>query len=78
LGWSRQWFWLLIDRARQWRQHRYLTPDAALGRRGEDLAHRFLRAHGLTVVARNFTLPNCSGEIDIVARDGDVTVFVEV
>jgi putative endonuclease len=78
LGWSRQWFWLLIDRARQVRQRRNLTADAALGRRGEDLAHRYLRARGFTIVARNFTLPDRSGEIDIVARDGDITVFVEV
>ncbi len=77
-GWPRQWFWLLIDQARQVRQRRYLTPDAALGRRGEDLAHRYLRARGLTIIGRNFTLPNRSGEIDIVARDGDITVFVEV
>lgn len=78
LRYSRQWFWLLMDRARQLRQRQYLTADAALGRRGEDLAHRYLRARGMTIVARNYTLPNQSGEIDIVARDGDVTVFVEV
>lgn len=78
LGWSRQWFWLLMDRARQMRERRNLTPEAALGRRGEDLAHRYLRARGLTIITRNFTLPNRSGEIDIVARDGPVTVFVEV
>lgn len=38
-------------------------------------AHR-LEASGMTVVARN--LRTASGEIDIVARDGDDVVFVEV
>jgi putative endonuclease len=55
-----------------------LTPDAALGRRGEDLAHRYLRQAGLIIVARNYRTPNLSGEIDIIARDGDTIVFVEV
>ncbi len=50
----------------------------ALGRRGEDLAHRYLRQAGLTILARNYRTPNLSGEIDIVARDRDIIVFVEV
>ena len=46
------------------------------GRQGEALAARFLESHGLTVVARNF---HCrSGEIDLVCRDGQTLVFVEV
>jgi putative endonuclease len=55
-----------------------MDADAALGRRGENLAHRYLRACGMTVIARNVRLPDGSGEIDIVARDGAITVFVEV
>ncbi|MCC7486963.1 MAG: YraN family protein [Burkholderiales bacterium] len=40
------------------------------------MAHAFLEARGLTIVARNY---RCRfGEIDIVARDGAATVFVEV
>lgn len=47
-----------------------------VGKRGEDLAARHLVAGGLVVVSRNW---RCSaGEIDIVARDGDVLVFAEV
>jgi putative endonuclease len=49
-----------------------------LGRFGEDLAHRYLRAHGFTVVARNWRPPQGGGEIDLVAWDGDTLVFVEV
>jgi putative endonuclease len=48
------------------------------GRHGEDLAHRFLRAKGFVVVARNWRPPQGGGEIDIVARDGEWLVFVEV
>jgi len=48
------------------------------GRRGEDLAHRFLRKRGYIVVARNWRPPQGGGEIDLVARQGDTLVFVEV
>jgi putative endonuclease len=55
-----------------------LTADQALGRRGEDIAHRYLRSKGLQIMARNFRLPNGSGEIDIVARLAETLIFVEV
>lgn len=48
----------------------------ALGRAGEDLAAEFLQRQGMVIVERNFTCPR--GEIDIIARDGDAIVFVEV
>jgi putative endonuclease len=54
-----------------------MTKDAALGRRGEDLAHRYLQKKGFSVVARNYK-PGADSEIDIVARYGDLVVFVEV
>lgn len=48
----------------------------ALGRRGEARAARYLRRRGLRIVARNW---RCGlGEIDLVARDGDQLVVVEV
>ena len=51
-------------------------PSSPPGRSGEDLACAYLRGRGLRVVERNF---RCRvGEIDVVAREGDVTVFVEV
>jgi putative endonuclease len=46
------------------------------GVRGEELACRYLEARGFTVVARNFRCRG--GELDVVAREGNVTVFVEV
>jgi len=48
------------------------------GRMGEDLAHRYLRDHGCTVVARNNRTRSGSGEIDLVAWHGGKLVFVEV
>jgi putative endonuclease len=52
-----------------------LVKDA-VGRFGEDLAARYLDAAGLQLLERNW---RCSeGELDIVARDGDVICFVEV
>ena len=48
------------------------------GRLGEDLAHRYLRRAGCTVVARNYRPPSGRGEIDVVVWHGDKLVFVEV
>ena len=74
----RQLLWKLSDAARQFRERRTLSPEAALGRRGEDLAHRYLRNAGLSVIARNYRPNEGDSEVDIVARDGDTVVFVEV
>ncbi|AVV40258.1 YraN family protein [Streptomyces sp. ID05-04B] len=49
----------------------------ALGRYGEELAARRLAETGMTVLQRNWRCGR-SGEIDIVARDGDVLVVCEV
>src|ERR1035437_10283065 len=48
------------------------------GRIGEDLAHRYLRRHGCSIVARNYRPPFGGVEIDIVAWHGETLVFVEV
>jgi len=48
----------------------------AVGRYGEQLAVDHLQAAGLSVLARNWRCRE--GELDIVARDGDQLVFVEV
>jgi putative endonuclease len=47
-----------------------------LGVRGERIAERHLVRRGLTVLDRNWRCPQ--GEIDLVLRDGDEVVFVEV
>ena len=51
-------------------------PRRALGEAGEAAAARFLCEAGLTIVARGFRA-RC-GEIDLIARDGPIVVFVEV
>jgi putative endonuclease len=46
------------------------------GARAEALAAEFLTRHGLAIIARNFRTR--FGEIDLIARDGRMLVFVEV
>lgn len=47
-----------------------------LARSGEDAAVALLVERGYQIVGRNVRLPG--GEIDVVARDGETIVFVEV
>jgi putative endonuclease len=68
----------MSDAARQYRQQRTLSSDAALGKRGEDLAHRYLQSAGFSVLSRNYRPGGGEPEVDIVAKDGLITVFVEV
>ena len=48
----------------------------AVGRDAESLAERFLARRGLVPVSRNYRCRR--GEIDLVMRDADTLVFVEV
>lgn len=52
------------------------SARSADGASGEALAAAYLERHGLAIVARN--VRSRFGEIDLVARDRDVLVFVEV
>jgi putative endonuclease len=52
------------------------NASAELGRRGEDLALEFLQDLGYRLIERNWRAS--SGEIDLVMREGDELVFVEV
>jgi len=47
-----------------------------LGRRGEKISVQYLRDHGYKIIDQNYRTRY--GEIDIVAREGDFFVFVEV
>ncbi len=49
---------------------------ASLGKVGEDLACGELERRGYAIVARRYR--RRGGELDIVARDGQTTVFIEV
>lgn len=50
--------------------------NKSLGKKGEDIAEKYLVDHGFEILDRNFQ--NRFGEIDIVATDKDTLVFVEV
>lgn len=60
--------------------------EDSLGARGEGLAARFLEELGFRIVVSNFKVPvgrnsegvQVTGEIDIVALDGETLCFVEV
>lgn len=47
-----------------------------LGKWGEETAAQWLREHGYEIIAQNVRTPY--GEIDIVAKQNDITIFVEV
>lgn len=50
--------------------------QSGLGARGEEAARAYLAKLGYAILVRNYRVP--SGEIDIVAKDGNELVFVEV
>lgn len=47
-----------------------------MGRLAEDAAAKFLENQGFTIVERNYTTK--AAEIDIIAREDDTLVFIEV
>jgi putative endonuclease len=51
-------------------------PRQQTGEAGEAFAARLLRKRGYNILETNYRNP--LGEIDIIARDGDAVVFVEV
>ncbi|MSX18221.1 MAG: hypothetical protein F2931_08290, partial [Actinobacteria bacterium] len=50
--------------------------NQATGKRGEDLAARFLEAAGMIILERNWRC--AAGELDLVVRDGNAIVAIEV
>lgn len=57
-----------------------VRDTARIGRIGEQLAVRHLEGLGWSIVDRNWRCADgdVRGELDVVARDGDVLVFCEV
>lgn len=51
--------------------------NVSVGSLGEEIAEKYLKRRGYEIVERNFRSKRW-GEIDLVALDDDVTVFVEV
>ena len=52
------------------------TSHLERGRRGEELAAAWYHRHGYVVVERNWRCP--TGEVDLIARRGDLLVVCEV
>ena len=52
------------------------TEDKELGKKGEQAAAEFIERIGMEVLERNWR--GRSGEVDLIARDDGVIVFVEV
>ena len=47
-----------------------------LGKKGEKLVEKYLKAQGFQILKRNYSTP--FGEADLVAKDQDEIVFIEV
>jgi putative endonuclease len=52
------------------------SDNKTLGVRGETIAAAYLKGQKFTIIERNFRCK--AGEVDIIARDGNSFVFVEV
>ena len=72
------WLPRIFDALRRRSRQKRWDPGQALGRDGEDWAHRYLQREGMIVVARNWRSTAGAVELDLVARDGEQLVFVEV
>ena len=66
----------LWKRFQEWRTKGALLEHLRRGQLGEDAAKEFLRRAGLKFLTANFRSER--GEIDLVFREGDCLVFVEV
>jgi putative endonuclease len=71
----------IVDLLSRWRSRFSRSKESSkrleLGARGEKLASAFLRRQGYKILYRNFRARH-GGEVDIVCRDKDTLVFVEV
>jgi putative endonuclease len=52
------------------------TQRKELGKKGEDLALRFLKKNGYRIFERNYVCK--MGEVDIIAKEKDTLAFIEV
>ena len=76
---------IIVARFSRWLNSpcRLTAPDGTprdrkwTGDYGENVAADFLRSRGCRILARNFKAPR-GGEVDIIARDGKLLLFVEV
>lgn len=60
----------------KWFKFSSQSPNLRIGRLGEKYAQKYLSKKGMKFLMRNFRCKK--GEIDLVFREGDILVFVEV
>ncbi len=65
-----------LERVRAWWHPRAEAIHLQRGKLGERTAKKFLKRHGLKFIAANFRSDR--GEIDLICREKDCLVFVEV
>ena len=53
-----------------------MKHNQRIGKWGEDTAAEYLAQRGHEIIARNIQTPY--GEIDVIAKQNDITIFVEV
>ena len=67
---------MLLQRIAEWRRAALPPVHLRHGQLGEKAAKRYLRRIGLKFLVANYRSPR--GEVDLVFRDNDCLVFVEV
>ena len=73
VGWAHE-LWTRLDQ--WWQGPAPLPPHLVRGQRGEQAAQRHLQKQGLKFLTANYHSRH--GEIDLIFRDADCLVFVEV
>ena len=53
-----------------------MVQKQKVGQQGEHIAENYLMSHDYQIIEKNFNC--CFGEIDIIAKDNDYLVFIEV
>ncbi len=66
----------LLEKLKWWKDREEEPENLRRGRVGERAAQKHLQGHGLKFLTANFRSDR--GEIDLIFRDGDCLVFVEV
>lgn len=70
--------WAFFDWLRQRQDRARFRAEHALGRQGEDLAHRYLQQKRYRIIDRNWRSRSGLLEVDLIGYDGERLVFVEV
>lgn len=75
---TRAWRSLVSRASSKLIEQQSFSPEARIGRNGEEAAYWHLRNRGFIMVEKNYRPDGLRGEIDLIGWDGGVLVFVEV